>query len=209
MRIEKNVINCAAETKQVLIWLHGLGADMYDFEFLGQLDYFKNNSFQIILPNAPIRPVAINNNALMPAWHDIASPDFNYDYEGINASTEAIVEIASEIDINTKIYLGGFSQGAAIALHSGLELANRVSGVIAFSGYLPFFDRIEISKEAAKLPFLICHGRADQTVPFHTHSQTVSHLESVSSKVVAKEYEIGHEVSLEQLRDLFSFIDQA
>ena len=41
------------------------------------------------------------------------------------------------------IVLGGFSQGAALSLYTGLQFPQKLGGIAALSGYLPHFQEIE------------------------------------------------------------------
>ncbi|MGH8765622.1 MAG: alpha/beta hydrolase, partial [Burkholderiales bacterium] len=55
-----------------VIWLHGLGADGSDFEsIVPELRLPASKPVRFIFPNAPVRPVTINNGMRMPAWYDI------------------------------------------------------------------------------------------------------------------------------------------
>ena len=42
-----------------------------------------------------------------------------------------------------KVVLGGFSQGAAMTMYVGLQYPQRLAGLVALSGYLPFYDKFE------------------------------------------------------------------
>ena len=69
-------INLQKKPKALVIWLHGLGADANDFvPFLNNLDL---KDIEFILPNAPIRPITMNNGSLMRGWYDIESFSFKY-----------------------------------------------------------------------------------------------------------------------------------
>ena len=58
--------------RAAVIWLHGLGADGRDFEpIVPQLGLPASLPVRFIFPNAPHRPVTINNGMRMPAWYDI------------------------------------------------------------------------------------------------------------------------------------------
>ncbi len=63
--IDKNRSNISAS----VIWLHGLGADGYDFESIVQKLNLPNVRF--ILPHAPEMAVTRNNGYIMPAWYDL------------------------------------------------------------------------------------------------------------------------------------------
>ncbi|MEJ0007638.1 MAG: hypothetical protein WDM77_15055 [Steroidobacteraceae bacterium] len=62
-----------APTASVL-WMHGLGADGTDFvPLVPELRLPDSQSPRFIFPNAPVRPVTVNNGMAMRAWYDIYS----------------------------------------------------------------------------------------------------------------------------------------
>lgn len=70
----------------------------------------------------------------------------------------------------SRIILGGFSQGAAISLFTGITNKEKLGGVFGLSSYLPLSDRIKnympeewVNK---KTPFFLAHGLEDNVVPF-------------------------------------------
>jgi predicted esterase len=80
--------------------------------------------------------------------------------------------IASEIEKGVpadRIVLGGFSQGAALALAATIKLPQKIGGCVALSGWaLPnqaLGDSIATSA-SVKSPFLVCHGEQDFVVQF-------------------------------------------
>ena len=57
-----------------VIWLHGLGADGMDFvPLVPELRLPDTVAPRFIFPNAPVRPVTVNNGMRMRAWYDIYS----------------------------------------------------------------------------------------------------------------------------------------
>ena len=127
-----------------VIWLHGLGADGNDFAaIVPELDLAGCRPIRFIFPHAPSMPVTINGGYVMPAWYDIVGTDLQKreDAAGIRRSAlaiEALIahEMARGVDAR-RIVLAGFSQGCAIALHTGLRHAAPLAGIMALSGYLP------------------------------------------------------------------------
>jgi len=59
----------------------------------------------------------------------------------------------------------GFSQGTMMALHVGLRRAVSCAGVIGYSGMLVDSESLG-SEITSKPPVLLCHGQADDIVPF-------------------------------------------
>ena len=54
-----------------VIWLHGLGADRYDFLPVAEMLQKTLMTARFVLPQAPTRPVTINGGYAMPSWYDI------------------------------------------------------------------------------------------------------------------------------------------
>ena len=52
-----------------VIFLHGLGADGFDFKSIFGRSQF--NKIRFILPHAPYQPVTINQGMEMRAWYDL------------------------------------------------------------------------------------------------------------------------------------------
>ncbi len=55
-----------------IIWMHGLGADAYDFcELPAQLQLPESLGLRFIFPHAPMRAVTLNGGHKMRAWYDL------------------------------------------------------------------------------------------------------------------------------------------
>ena len=137
-------IESSPNPSAAVIWLHGLGADGSDFvPIVSELDLKGCPGIRFIFPSAPSIPVTWNSGYVMPAWYDISGSDLikKQDAKGIAKSALAIGELIEEqhqkgIAYNN-IVLAGFSQGCAMALHTGLSYPQKLAGVMALSGYLP------------------------------------------------------------------------
>ena len=98
-----------------VIWLHGLGADRYDFLPVAELLQERLPSTRFILPQAPTRPVTINGGWSMPSWYDILamSPARAIDQAQLDESADqviALIEAERESAIAAeRIVLAGFS----------------------------------------------------------------------------------------------------
>ena len=107
-----------ADPRGTVIWMHGLGADGWDFvPIVRELDLPEDLPLRFIFPNAPVRPVTINNGYAMRAWYDIAMADIGRlpDEAGIRqsqAQVEAFLAREKSRGIAAgSIVLAGFSQG--------------------------------------------------------------------------------------------------
>jgi len=108
-----------------IIWMHGLGADGYDFaDIIPELSLPENLAIRFIFPHAPIMPVTINGGYKMRAWYDISNEDLGRepDIEGIEKNSKFVAEfVDAEIEkgiSSERILLIGFSQGGVMALHT-------------------------------------------------------------------------------------------
>jgi phospholipase/carboxylesterase len=194
----------------VVIWLHGLGADGHDFASLPpQLGMPSGLAIRYVFPHAPEMPVTLNMGMRMRAWYDIVSLDARgQDEAGIRRSAAAIdALVAGEIERGVpaeRIVLAGFSQGAAMALFTGLRYPDRLGGIIALSGYLPL--TAALSDEAApanrQLDVFQAHGRHDEVVPYALGHGSAEGLRAAGYRVDWREYAMAHQVCLEEVQDI-------
>ncbi len=192
-----------------IIWLHGLGADGQDFvPVAGELDL--PAAVRYIFPHAPQRPVTINGGFVMRAWYDIAHPsiDAQQDEEGIRESQAAVEALIAQETARGiapgNIFLAGFSQGGAIALHTALRLDVPLGGVLALSTYLPLADTVagEIPADAGQLSIFMAHGLYDPVVPCALGTASRDMLLELGCTVEWHEYPMQHSVCEEELRDI-------
>ncbi len=204
-----------------IIWLHGLGADGQDFVPLAE-DMQLPLAVRYIFPHAPRRPVTINGGFVMRAWYDIANNDLStglktgidtqQDKAGICASqadVEALIEQEVERGIvPDHIFLAGFSQGGAIALHTALRLHTPLAGVLALSTYLPLASsaQTESTQSSRKTPIFMAHGKYDPIVPYALGLASGEHLKSLGYAVEWHEYPMQHSVVEQEVRDIEAWL---
>ena len=201
------------QPRHSIIWLHGLGADGQDFAPMA--DELKlPAAVRYIFPHAPMRPVTINGGFVMRAWYDIVANDIGsrQDAEGICASQAAIETlIAQEIERGIapgNIFLAGFSQGGAIALHTALRQSVPLGGVLALSTYLPLADQIagEAIANTRSTPIFMAHGRSDPVVPYALGIASRETLLALNYAVEWHEYPMQHSVCEKELRDIETWL---
>ena len=157
---------------QAVVLLHGYGSDGNDLIGLAP-------HWQPILPDAlfvsPNAPEMCEQSAFGFQWFDIS---FDGDrlakrQMGVVQARPVLVEFLNDLWSQTGIapeqtVLGGFSQGAMMALHVGLSLPQRLMGIIGFSGaFLP--PEGFGSDQLAKPPVCLVHGDLDDVVdPQHS-----------------------------------------
>ena len=132
-----------------VIWLHGLGADCQDFKDLpDMLELPSGLPVRFVLPNAPERPITLNGGMVMRGWYDLTGLEVvkQEDRAGLNEASqivEKLVERECERGIpRSRIIVGGFSQGGAVALHYGLRCEQALAGIVGLSTYLPLSETL-------------------------------------------------------------------
>jgi phospholipase/carboxylesterase len=168
------------------------------------------HAVRYIFPHAPKRPVTINGGFIMPAWYDIRSENINeaQDAEGIRESQRAVdALIAQEIATGiapSHIFLAGFSQGGAIALHCGLRSTHRLGGILALSTYLPLAETVaaEAHPSAAATPIFMGHGLSDPIVPYVLGKASLERLSALGYSVEWHEYAMPHTVCMEEIEEI-------
>lgn len=195
-----------------IIWLHGLGARGDDLAPIGsELVARLPEVFAVrhVFPQAPTRPVTINQGYAMPAWYDINGGELvnREDQIGILASEELIKGyIASEIAagfLPQQIYLAGFSQGGAMALFTALRYPKQLGGVIALSCYLPLSRQHPPNGLHKDLPIFMGVGTVDPVVQYSWSVMMRQLLESAGySAIKWREYAMEHSICAEEIKDI-------
>ena len=189
-----------------VIWLHGLGADGYDFApIVPELDLPESLAIRFIFPHAPSIPVTVNNGFVMPAWFDIMEMEIDrkVDSKQLLISAAAIAryidrELERGID-SRRIILAGFSQGGAVAYQVGLSYPKPLGGLIAMSTYFATSDSIELNQANLGLPIEIYHGLYDPVVPQVLGIRAADFLKNRGYAVSFRTYPMEHAVCPQQI----------
>ncbi len=198
-----------------VIWLHGLGADGNDFvPIVEEMRLPADLPIRFVFPHAPVRPVTINNGFPMRAWYDIYAADLanRADALGVGQSqghVEALIAREKTRGVAAKrIVLAGFSQGGAIALHTGLRHAERLAGILALSTYLPMADRLpaEATPMNRDLPIFMAHGTMDPVIKLAWSEASRRALEAAGYAVEWHTYPMQHAVVWEEIVAVRAFL---
>jgi len=210
------VIEPSKPHHNTIIWLHGLGDSSDGFKHL--FNSIKPPNTRIVLPNAPIQPITINGGASMRAWYDIISldrdnnllhPAFKHGIQQSQVLIEELLESESKLVPSNKILLGGFSQGGAMAIYTGLHYSKPLAGIISSSGYVLLTDSYpsHINPANNKTPVLALHGQDDPMVPVDFAQESYQKLQSHAVKVELQiEPDIEHTISNDHLVRIRDFI---
>lgn len=194
-----HIIRPSTITKKapVLIMLHGYGSNEEDlFSFAAELpeDYF------IISVRAPytLEPYgnawyAINFDAEKGKWSDDVQAT-----ESRDKIANFITEACEAYELNTNdVTLLGFSQGTILSYSIALSYPEKVSKVIALSGYI----NENILKEGyekndfSSLKIYSSHGSVDQVIPVDWAAKAPAFLKKLGIINTYEEFPVGHGVA--------------
>ena len=209
------VIETADNPSAAVIWLHGLGASGHDFvPIIPALQLPDELGVRFVFPHAPEIPVTINGGMVMPAWFDIFALDIErkVDTAQIKASANATIdlverEIAAGIP-SERIVLAGFSQGGAVCYEAALTYAKPLAGLMTLSTYFATQQSIQTSSVNLGMPIQIMHGTQDPMVPESLGRASQQHLHELGYTADYRTYAMGHEVCLEQVRDISAWFQR-
>jgi phospholipase/carboxylesterase len=208
-------IETAANPDAAVIWLHGLGADCHDFEpLVPEIVPRRERAWRFVFPNAPVRPVTINNGMSMRAWYDIVGFDrlAAEDAAGFRDTDARIGElIENQVERGIpvgRIVLAGFSQGGAVSLYTGLRYRERLAGILALSCYLPLASTLaaECAPANAGAPIFMAHGLDDEVLPIRLGVDSRKQLEALGYDVEWHQYRMGHSVCQPEVADIRAFL---
>jgi phospholipase/carboxylesterase len=219
--IEHIELVTGAEPKGSVIWMHGLGADCWDFvSIVKELGLPQDLPLRFIFPQAPSRPISINNGQVMPGWYDISMADLQdgptrkVDEAGVRESQACIdALIAREATrgiASDRIVVAGFSQGGAIALQTALRHPQPLAGILALSTYLTLDRSLAAERTSANahISILMAHGSQDPVVPLPLARTSRKILESLGYTVEWREYPMPHSVCMEEVEEIGAWLLQ-
>src|SRR5262245_16318827 len=133
--LERELIKGAgAESKDLLIALHGLGDSMEGYRFLPQV--LDLSSLNIMLVNAP------DDYYGGFSWYDFAGDPG----PGVERSYGLLERLLKDCERDgfpaERTMLFGFSQGCLMSVEAGLRYQKRLAGIIGVSGYLHEPERL-------------------------------------------------------------------
>mmetsp|Transcript_7026 Transcript_7026/g.10656 ORF Transcript_7026/g.10656 Transcript_7026/m.10656 type:complete len:315 (-) Transcript_7026:578-1522(-) len=197
---------------------HGLGDTAEGFVDVAENLATAMPHVKFILPTAPTQKVTMNMGMAMPSWYDITGLDerSNENCAGIENSRDTIVGILEGEHQSTnlpysRMVLAGFSQGGALSLWCGLQLPQKLAGIVMMSAYLPAAKNFAITSGLEDTPVLHCHGDADPLVRLEMAMKT---KEILTRSKGATSYELKtypglqHSVNMQELADVKKFLEK-
>ena len=158
-------------TKQLVIFVHGYGADGQDL--IGLAPYFAQHlpDAAFVAPNGPQR---CDMSPMGFQWFAISQFDASSRLNGVLEAAPILNQfIDQELENHglkdENLLLVGFSQGTMMSLHVGLRREHRLAGILGYSGLLAGPELIG-DEIKSKPPILLIHGDQDEMLPVqHLH----------------------------------------
>jgi phospholipase/carboxylesterase len=171
--------------RQLVVLLHGYGADGNDLIALGQhwQPFLPDVAF--VSPHAP-EPCAANPYGGRQ-WFELTFRDPGERWRGVCHAAPALEafldsELASLGLPGDALALVGFSQGTMMALHVGLRRRSPLAGIVGFSGLLAGPEHLA-GDIASRPPVLLVHGDRDEVIPVEALTQARTVLGGVGVPV--------------------------
>jgi phospholipase/carboxylesterase len=155
----------SGKPSHLVVLLHGYGSNGDDL--IGLVPYLRRS-----LPDALyVSPNAPNSCGLGTGfeWFPVSYDTELRGFDGIQSVRKMVSgylgDLWEETGLNaSRTILGGFSQGAMIALDTGLHLAEDLAGILSFSGGIPLVQA-PVVPAGKRVPVFLAHGDADDIVP--------------------------------------------
>ncbi|MEL6585279.1 MAG: alpha/beta fold hydrolase [Pseudomonadota bacterium] len=170
--------------KNLVIFLHGYGANAADL--IGLADPISPH----LADTAFLAPDAPETCAGMPPgmgfqWFPIPWIDGSSEEESMAGLDRAIQDLNTFLDealeregvASQNVVLFGFSQGTMMSLHVGPRRADRLAGIVGFSGRLLKPESLA-EDVVQRPPILLVHGDQDDVVPVQSLPEAAEALEA-------------------------------
>ena len=187
--------------RQLIVFLHGVGADGNDLIDLAPLFAQRLPDAAFVSPNAPF---AFDMAPYGRQWFTLQNLSNAVALQGVKKAAPILnayldQELAKRNLTDADLALVGFSQGTMMSLHVAPRRPHPVAAVVGYSGRLIAPELM--GKELKSRPrVLLVHGDADQVVPFISMRLSEEALAGEGIEVKAIQCPgLGHGISEEGL----------
>ncbi|KAG5939058.1 hypothetical protein E4U60_001034 [Claviceps pazoutovae] len=219
-RVAPLVFPAVGRHTATVIFVHGLGDTGHGWADAVQLWRKKPrlNEIKFILPHAPQIPITMNFGMSMPGWFDIKTLQKGEDEDvaGVMQTRQYLHDlIQQEISAgipSERIVLGGFSQGGAMSILSGLTAPFKMGGIVGLSSWLllhqTFKQHVPEGNANQATPVFMGHGDKDPLVLYDLAKDSEKALKDMGYSVTFKTYRgMQHSAYMEELVDVQAFIE--
>lgn len=152
-------------------------------------------------------------------WFDRLSispdaPEHKPTLESIGNEIKKLIdkEVDSGIPLS-RIVVGGFSMGGALALHTAYRFKPGLAGVFTLSSFLNdgslVYQALKTDKSGIDTPLIMFHGNRDTMVPMSWGEKTYENLKELGAKGdFFPVRNAMHELKKKEIEDLFDWISK-
>jgi len=188
--------------------MHGWGSNAMDL--LGLAPFIAGGRFLVICPQGPheVEIGAVNGYG----WYQMR-PGSPPDEEKVGPAVEELRLFIDEACARypadkRKLVALGFSQGGMMAYNLAMRWPEKFAALVGIGTAFPeYLSELVANREAIQqLPTMVQHGRADPMLEIARARKSVDILRSLKVPVTFREYDGGHEVTADGVRDLSKFL---
>ena len=215
---KKDIIIGNNNNKTTLIFCHGLGDSPTSWIYFSNFIKKYIKDIKVILLCAENNPVTVNNGFIMPCWFDMLEIPIStktknsekYIQDSLNKIDEIInKEIQNNVSLNN-IFLGGFSQGAALSFIYLQYKKQYLGGILMLSGWMLNYETLQVLKKINnKIPIFIGHGTSDDVVLYENAFYLNKLLnENRFPNITFKSYDkMKHNISNKEIYDIIDWMN--
>ena len=207
MALIANVVQGSSSVRLALM-IHGFGADERDLG--GLLTYLDpNGELAVVLPRGPYAvPGSQGFSWYAFGGQETAEPGDGGTFASSLAELDDLLdEQSAALGLaRAEAIVGGFSQGAGLALGLALQRSDRPRPLAALA-MSPAIDTaaFDLDEENAP-PVLVQHGTNDPLIPVQRSRDLARQLRSLGVPTVYREYPMAHQVAMESLQDATAWL---
>lgn len=194
--------------KQLVILLHGLGADGQDLIGLAPI-------FAQLLPDAvfvaPDAPFPCDMAPYGRQWFSLQSRDAQSILNGVQQANPILqayidLQLAKYHLTDADIALIGFSQGTMMSLYAGPRRPTKIAGILGYSGALVWEG--DVQPETLPVPPIhLIHGDADEVVPFSAFHKAMGYFQQAGIEATGEVMPgLGHGIDEQGIKSGAQFL---
>ncbi len=184
----------------LMILLHGLGTNEAD---LAPMADGLDRRLQVVFVRAP-HPVPDIDGGFQ--WFSRGEPSEAALAAALTPLHETVTSLAraAAADGPPGIFLGGFSQGAVVAVAYACRQPDPpLAGLVLLSGYLP---EVVAVPPLRGLPVFLGHGQDDAVIEYARGRAMADRLATAGARLMRRMYQHGHGISPQELADIDLFL---
>ncbi len=184
-------------SRTTIVLLHGGSSNNESLRPLAP--YFEH--FRLLLPQAPLK---VGDGVF--DWFRFADEQLNVDQDSLKHGIESLSSFLNEVRRETEgnLVVAGISQGAVFAGELFFHSEVQFDGLMMLSGFLSSDTEAFYNGKRA----FVAHGSNDPLIPIKRAIRSIEKLREHRLNVEFKAYEIGHDISEEEVVDAVEWLNE-